>query len=173
MELRELKNLLTLSWKEETCSPELRSEWELSNPSLGQCAITALIVNDVYGGKIMRCMTSSGSHYYNLLDDGRRVDLTVDQFWGEIPKYEEGQEKSREYLLGNNDTKTRYLMLKENLKDVYDGVVLVSKIETSVDAASKITKDIEKVFGDFYRSCAKFYIDDKGMIKQRKKDRLF
>ena len=49
MEIEELKRLLTSSWEKETCSPGLRSEWNEENVSLGQCAITALIVNDLFG----------------------------------------------------------------------------------------------------------------------------
>lgn len=115
MDINKLKSLLETSWSKETCSPGLRNNWSSDNPSLGQCAISALIVNDFFGGKIMRCMASSGSHYYNLIDD-EIVDLTVEQFLGEIPMYEEGQERTREYLLGNEDTKNRYLKLMYNLK---------------------------------------------------------
>lgn len=115
MELEELKQLLTWSWGLETCSPGLRSEWSKENPSLGQCAITSLIVNDFFCGKIMRCMASSGSHYYNLID-GKIIDLTVEQFLGETPQYENGEERTREYLLSNEDTKNRYEKLLYNLK---------------------------------------------------------
>lgn len=115
MEIRELKQLLIQSWDLGTCSPGLRDKWSEENPSLGQCAITALIVNDFFGGKIMRCMSSSGSHYYNIIDD-ELVDLTVEQFLGEIPQYENGEERTREYLLNNKDTKNRYEKLLYNLK---------------------------------------------------------
>ena len=64
----------------------------------------------------MRCMVSSGSHYYNLIDD-ELIDLTVEQFLGEIPLYTEEQEQTREYLLGNEDTRNRYLLLNKNLKN--------------------------------------------------------
>lgn len=115
MEIVELKQLLSSSWKKETCSPGLRSEWSEESPSLGQCTITALIVNDFFGGKIMRCIASSGSHYYNLIDN-EIVDLTVDQFQGEIPDYDNGEERTREYLLSNEDTKNRYKQLLYYLK---------------------------------------------------------
>ena len=105
-----LKELLFLSWSKETCSPGLKDEWNWENPSLGQCAITALIVNDIFGGKIMRCMASSESHYYNLIDN-EIVDLTVEQFLGEMPKYDNSEERTREYLLSNEDTKNRYRTL--------------------------------------------------------------
>ena len=115
MEIGQLKKLLIQSWDSETCVKGLQAEWSKDNPSLGQCAITALIVNDYFGGKIMRCMASSGSHYYNLID-GQLVDLTVEQFLGEIPQYEQGEERTREYLLSNEDTKKRYEKLLYNLK---------------------------------------------------------
>lgn len=115
MDIFELKEFLSYSWSKDTCSPGLRNEWNEDNPSLGQCAITALIVNDIFGGKIMRCMASSGSHYYNLIDD-KIVDLTKEQFLDEIPKYQESEERTKEYLLSNEDTKNRYLLLKNNLE---------------------------------------------------------
>ena len=115
MDIESLRSLLNWSWEKDTCSPGLRDKWTKDNKTLGQCAITSLIVNDFFGGKIMRCMASSGSHYYNLIDD-ELVDLTVEQFLGEIPGYLEGQERTREYLLGNEDTRNRYLLLKSNVE---------------------------------------------------------
>ncbi len=116
MEIGELKQLLIQSWDLQTCSPELRDKWTEENPSLGQCAITTLIVNDFFGGKIIRCMASSGIHYYNIIDD-EFVDLTVEQFLGEIPQYEHGEEITRDYLLSNEDTKNRYVLLNNNLQN--------------------------------------------------------
>jgi hypothetical protein len=115
MEIGELKQLLIQSWDIETCSPGLRDKLTEEKPSLGQCAITTLIVNDFFGGKIMRCMASSGIHYYNIIDD-ELVDLTVEQFLGEIPQYEHGEEITRDYLLSNEDTKKRYILLNNNLQ---------------------------------------------------------
>ena len=117
MEIRKLKQLLEKSWDKDTCSPTLINTWSEDNPSIGQCAITSLIVNDFFGGKIMRCMTSTGSHYYNLIDD-EIVDLTFEQFAGEKVNYEDGEERTREYLLSNDDTKNRYIKLNNNLKEV-------------------------------------------------------
>lgn len=117
MGIEQLKQLLIQIWNLETCAPGLKNEWNKQNPSLGQCAITALIVNDFFGGKIMRCMTSSGSHYYNLIN-GELFDLTVEQFLGDIPQYEEGEERTRQYLLSNEDTKKRYEKLLYNLKQL-------------------------------------------------------
>ncbi len=116
MEIEELEQLLSWSWEKETCAPRLRNEWNEENPSLGQSAVTALIVNDFFGGKIVGCMSSSGSHYYNIIDD-EPVDLTIEQFLGNLPQYETSEERTREYLLGNEDIKNRYILLNYNLKE--------------------------------------------------------
>ena len=116
MEIGELKHILFNCYCQNTCSPGLKNEWSIDNPSLGQCAISTLIVNDYFGGKIMRCMTSSGSHYYNLIDN-EIVDLTVEQFLGKIPNYSLSEERTREYLLSNENTKRRYLVLKKSIEE--------------------------------------------------------
>ena len=135
MDINLFKHILNFSWTKETCVPSLRDKWTNSNKCLGQCAIT--VINDYYGGKIMRCMTSSGSHYYNLIDD-KIVDLTVSQFQGAIPQYEEGSERTREYLLSNEDTKKRYLMLLKNVSDTLKNRIIIDSIEIE-----KIIEDIK------------------------------
>ena len=67
MKIDELKRIIELSWSMETCVPSLKNNWTIENKSLGQCAVTALIINLYMGGKIMRCMCETGSHYYNLI----------------------------------------------------------------------------------------------------------
>ena len=101
MILNEVRQILEKSWSKETCSLGLKDNWTKDNKALGQCAVTALVVNDFLGGKIMRCMCESGSHYYNLIN-GEVVDLTDSQF-KEIPDYSLGEERTREYLLSNID----------------------------------------------------------------------
>ncbi len=173
MEINELKELLSKSWTKETCSPGLRNEWNETNPSLGQCAITALIINDFFGGKIMRCMASSGSHYYNLIDD-ELVDLTVEQFLGEIPDYDNGEERTREYLLSNEDTKSRYLLLKNNLQKNIDEEKITRQNRYQIcvnQRAQVISEEVSKEFRDLLQLCSnQLYFDEKdGMVKQRKK----
>ena len=174
MEIEQLKQLLTWCWEKETCSPGLRNEWNEENPSLGQCAITALIVNDFFDGKIMRCMASSGSHYYNLIDN-EIVDLTLEQFLGEIPQYEEGQERTREYLLSNEDTKSRYKKLLYNLKQLMrklqgkkfkltipDGQEYLSDTPGTLGGNKKL-----KIYGKLDCPSAKRWIDKGKYISNR------
>ena len=113
--VEELKNILSKSWSRETCSPSLKDDWTNENSALGQCAVTALIVNDFMGGKIMRCMCETGSQYYNLINN-EIIDLTSSQF-NKIPDYTKAEERTREDLLSNIDTKNRYLILLQRVKD--------------------------------------------------------
>ena len=106
----EVKSIIKISWTKETAYPGCQEEWSEKNPSLGQCAVTSLIVNDFFGGKIMRCMCNGISHYYNLVNN-EIIDLTVGQFGGVIPNYEESEERERDYLLSSTDTKARYYLL--------------------------------------------------------------
>ena len=118
MEIEKLKQLLTLCWEKETCSPGLRSKRNEENPSLGQSEITALIVNNFFDGKIFSCMTSSGIHYYNIIGD-ILVDWTIQEFLEETPNYDNSEEITRKYLLSTEDIRRRYFLLNENLHTAF------------------------------------------------------
>lgn len=115
MKIEELKQLLTLAWNYKICSHRLTDELNKENDSIEQCAIISLAVNDLFGGKIMRCMSPHENHYYNLIED-KIIDLTSEQFLDEKPKYEDSLEITREYLLSNTDTKNMYEKILYNLK---------------------------------------------------------
>ena len=143
--LDELKKVIEKSWTKETCYPTIRDTWNEENPSIGQCAITVLIVNDYLGGKIMRTMCNGISHYYNLVN-GKVIDLTVSQFEGEIPNYKIGEERSRDYLLSSEDTKNRYKLLLEKVKENF--IKLGTKEYKLIDSNNKeITSKIPGTLG--------------------------
>ena len=70
----ELYRRLTRAWSVETSS-----KWRRENPACGQCSVTALVVQDVLGGEILKTKVDGAWHFYNHID-GRRWDLTVSQF---------------------------------------------------------------------------------------------
>lgn len=124
MTLIELEKALQKSWSKETSY--LPDEWNHANAALGQCAVTALIVNDFFGGDIVwaDALLPDGqmvSHYFNVID-GKVVDLTRSQFpqGTSIP---EGREKkkgfgsTREFMVSSENTKKRYELLRERVKD--------------------------------------------------------
>ncbi len=116
MEKEELFYYIAKSWSRDTCYPLCKENWNIDNPSLGQCAVTSLVVNDFLGGKIMRCMCGDTSHYYNVVN-GEIIDFTVEQFGGKIPEYYNSEEKNRNDLLENKNTAFRYFLLLENVKN--------------------------------------------------------
>ena len=77
------------------------------NPAFGQCAVTALIVQDRLGGELMHGATKSVSHYWNRLANGFEIDLTSDQFETE-PHFDRVETRSRDYVLSYHETKARY-----------------------------------------------------------------
>lgn len=66
---------------------ELPEQWSADNRSIGQCHVSALVLQDLYGGDILvgRAMTWNGrlpapiTHYWNVID-GVTLDITRDQF---------------------------------------------------------------------------------------------
>ena len=83
--LQGLEAAIRASWSLETCDPTDVSEWTPSNPSRGQCAVTALVVHDLIGGELLEAEVHNqdgsrqGFHYWNRLA-GVDLDLTRDQF---------------------------------------------------------------------------------------------
>jgi hypothetical protein len=79
--IRQLKYLMKAAWCRDTASPDSLSTWEAHHSVKGQCAVTALVVQDEMGGEILRTVVEGyGSHYYNRLPDGTILDLTKEQF---------------------------------------------------------------------------------------------
>lgn len=119
-----LEKALLKSWSRETsyCS----AEWNESNPSFGQCAVTALIVNDYFGGDIVwsevRLPNSQKiSHFFNVID-GQEVDLTRSQFpkGTIVPKGIEKKKdftSTRDYLMSYEGKNSRYTVLKEKVRN--------------------------------------------------------
>ena len=81
--LMELFAVLEQCWAEETAYPSCQKEWVSNDPSYGQCAITATLVYDMFGGTIHKIkVDGGGTHYFNKLNgrympdpDNDRQDL--------------------------------------------------------------------------------------------------
>ena len=118
--LQELYEALCTAWSRETCTERLRHKWSPDNPTCGQCAITAFIVQDIFGGEIYEIPLSSGGvHCYNLID-GEAVDLASEQF-GEEAKllvYDNRLLQDRDERLSLESKRARYELLKERLHAV-------------------------------------------------------
>jgi hypothetical protein len=82
--LADIERVIRSCWSEQTCDPV--DEWSAENPARGQCAVTALVVQDLLGGELLLAEvlyadgSRQGVHYWNRLVGGVEVDLTRDQF---------------------------------------------------------------------------------------------
>lgn len=68
----------------EAWSARTSTVWTAENPARGQCSVTALVVQDVLGGDILKTGTPGGTHFYNSIE-GVRWDFTIGQFDRPIP----------------------------------------------------------------------------------------
>jgi ADP-ribose pyrophosphatase YjhB (NUDIX family) len=83
---RTLESALRTAWCRWTCDPVDQPRWSESNPSWGQCASTALVIQDRLSGDLLLADvheadgTPAGVHFWNRLPDGAELDLTSEQF---------------------------------------------------------------------------------------------
>ncbi|MCY0895257.1 MAG: hypothetical protein OWS03_03015 [Alicyclobacillaceae bacterium] len=73
-QLEQILRVLEECWSEETSS-----DYTPDLPSRGQGAVTALFLQDLLGGELLRTRVDQEWHYYNRID-GERVDCTVHQY---------------------------------------------------------------------------------------------
>lgn len=123
--LNELFEVLLKAWVRETAYSSAQKDPEYNkenDPTYGQCAITATLVYDMFGGTIHKIkVDGGGTHYFNKID-GYYIDLTRDQFdLYSIPiNYEPNIEISREYCGKNVDTLKRFNLLKERIAEMLE-----------------------------------------------------
>jgi hypothetical protein len=122
----ELESALKKSWTKESSSDP--QSWTVKNPAWGQCAVTALIVNDYLGGEIVWATAALPdgreiSHYFNTIA-GLEKDYTRCQFPAGtripsgIPKTK-GFSSTREYIMSFPVTQQRYELLKHRVMELF------------------------------------------------------
>ncbi|MCU7806190.1 MAG: hypothetical protein KZQ96_23705 [Candidatus Thiodiazotropha sp. (ex Lucinoma borealis)] len=99
------------SWSAQ--SSFLPNEWSNDNPARGQCAVTALIVQDELGGEIVKCdvFGDKDSHFFNKLSGGQIIDLTKRQFDNHAA-LKHKRVADREKILSHPGTQERYERLR-------------------------------------------------------------
>ena len=112
---RQYYDLLRTLWSAETCAPRLRAQWTPENCTLGQCSITAFLMQDLYGGKVYGVPLPDGNfHCFNVV--GSCVfDLTSEQFGDERLCYEGCPEQRREAHFAKAEKRQRYELLRARL----------------------------------------------------------
>ena len=106
-------DVLSEVWCAETCAPRMRDKWTKENRTLGQCSITAFLVQDIFGGKVYGIPRPDGNfHCFNAVG-GCTFDLTSEQFGDEKLDYNNCPEQFREIHFAKEEKKERYELLKK------------------------------------------------------------
>ena len=113
---RDLYDALSGIWSAETCAPRLRDKWSPENRTLGQCSVTAFLVQDIFGGKVYGILRPGGNyHCYNVVGD-RVFDLTSEQFGDEVLCYAGNPEQFRAVHFAKEEKRLRYEALRQALE---------------------------------------------------------
>ena len=113
---RVLYDILSEIWCRESCAPRMRDDWTKENMTLGQCSITAFLVQDIFGGMVYGIPRSGGHYHCYNVADGCTFDLTSEQFGDEKLIYEGNPEQYREDHFAKEEKYKRYLYLKAELE---------------------------------------------------------
>ena len=105
----DLAKALAKAWTRQTSYDPAR--WSADNPAWGQCAISALVAQDVLGGSLLVGEFNGIQHYWNLLPNNRQLDLTKHQF-GRVRSFQGPRRVERGYVLSFPDTQKRYEVLR-------------------------------------------------------------
>ena len=117
LDQRHLYDLLSDIWCKETCAPRMQNEWSKENKTLGQCSITAFLVQDIFGGDVYGVPLEDGNHHcFNKIKDVA-FDLTSEQFGDIRLDYLNVKPQTRQDHFNKKEKYQRYLLLKEKLID--------------------------------------------------------
>lgn len=114
--LREL--LPSICDRETAYNPE---SWSRDNPLGGHCTVVSLLVQDLWGGELLRASLRGTEfagmrwHYWNRLPDGREIDLTGSQFNDNYPKDLKPVVRLRSRVMSFPEVKRRYAALLQRL----------------------------------------------------------
>lgn len=119
--ISELEAVLRDSWSSATSADP--DNWSRSNKAWGQCAVTACLVQEYFGGELLRVTAflsdseNSIGHYFNRLPNGETVDLTSSQFPPGTTFSDPPEIRDRAYVLDPRfTTRKRYQYLKRRMR---------------------------------------------------------
>ena len=110
---RDYYDLLSGIWCADTCAPRMRKDWTEKNRTLGQCSITAFLMQDMFGGKVYGVPLGDGNYHCFNDVDGCVFDLTSEQFGDTVLDYSHCPEQDRSVHFAKAEKLTRYELLKE------------------------------------------------------------
>lgn len=112
---RDYYDMLSTLWCADTCAPRMRDRWTADNKTMGQCSITAFLMQDIFGGRVFGIKRPDGNyHCFNVVGDCV-FDLTSEQFGDEKLDYENCSEQFREVHFAKEEKRQRYEYLRRAL----------------------------------------------------------
>lgn len=119
MSIIELKHFLYAAYQHDTAYKTCVSTWSRKNPTLGHCAVTAMIVNEYFGGDIQFGYYEKENvwHYWNVID-GEVVDFTAEQFQNDAIQFKNIQNTTFAELFEHESVRSRYVLLKERMQAI-------------------------------------------------------
>lgn len=112
---RDYYDILSKIWCADTCAPRMRKDWTPENKTLGQCSVTAFLMQDIYGGRVYGVPLKDGNYHCFNDVSGCVFDLTSEQFGGAALDYGGCPEQLREIHFGKEEKRLRYMLLKKLL----------------------------------------------------------
>ena len=93
----------------------MRQSWSPENKTLGQCSITAFLLQDIYGGEVYGVPLGDGNyHCFNVVGDCV-FDLTSEQFGTKKLNYVNCPKQERSIHFVKTEKKARYELLRFEL----------------------------------------------------------
>ncbi len=80
--IEQIQSTLEQCWDLQTCSPKAKANWSEQNKAMGQCAITAILIAEMFGGKLAK--NDLNNHLWNILPDGSQHDFSRTQFLNDV-----------------------------------------------------------------------------------------
>ena len=112
---RDYYDLLSQIWSADTCAPRMRQSWSPENKTLGQCSITAFLLQDIYGGEVYGVPLGDGNyHCFNVVGDCV-FDLTSEQFGTKKLNYVNCPKQERSIHFAKTEKNARYELLRFEL----------------------------------------------------------
>ncbi len=149
-ELRSFYETVSGFWIKETALPALQDRWSPEEPALGQSGVTALLVQDRFGGELIRtAIVGHGSHYHNRLANGQEVDLASEEYPDMTPAAAP-EVRTREQMLGSPKglqarTRERYELLKRAVEAVVGLILPFNGGEAAVQPKERVSEAVARI----------------------------
>jgi hypothetical protein len=88
---------------------ETAPQWSADNPACGQCDVTSLVIQERFGGEILKTDVGGAIHFYNRIG-GDRCDFTASQFTT-LPAYRDELSSRDDVLASSPRTRQQYEIL--------------------------------------------------------------